>query len=168
MLGGDEAIKGILAFEMVAADGGLATREWTINLAKGAEKNPLATIDIVDNKLRFRWHESAIDNRSSAAFANTVISFTSSGKVKNLILRKPILVPPLAVKLDKNSTKEKWRLAELPDHSIVHCVVTKISKGFPKTAYDPGKDITLARQFLKIRMGEKPETSNFYFSSDIQ
>ncbi len=162
LLGGTQAIKGKESFELEAAQGGLASREWTVFHVRNQNKTPIATFEIVDDRLKFHWDPPAAEVRSAAALINTILTLTSSGKVHKLALRQPIMVEPIKLDLSRSSTTERWRIPSLPDSVIVFGEIAKLSDGLPKAAFDPGQSIPLARKSLRIRLGEKPETSLFF------
>ncbi len=167
LLGGNQILKSGEKFELKGAQGGLAPRTWTVFHVKGTNRTPIATFDITDGQLRFRWEPAAESLRQARQLANTLLSLSSSGHIHKMALRHPQKAPPLTIDLNRSSSS-RFRIAALPNPLTLFLEIDHLSEGLPEVVFDPGKSIPLARKSLRIRFGKKEEPSLFFLELSVR
>lgn len=162
MRGGDGATRGRKVFTIRNANGGLAEREWEIRL-EGSDiggENIVARLKLEDDhKLYFQWSEEAVQDEASAHLINCMlnVNLTVGGATKDVALRRPVIVEPITLDMERTGTKVRWEIPTPPDPNKVYLQITNRPPPFPKSTVEPDKPVNMDRATQMIRVGEKEE-----------
>ncbi|MCH5372780.1 MAG: protein kinase, partial [Planctomycetes bacterium] len=118
MRGGEGALKGSQTFAMRNANGGLAERDWEINLREGSagSETKIAQLSLNDqSKLVFQWQPAAKNTPAAAHLMNCAFSLTCRGDTHVALLRQPNRVPALDIDLNEPALKQDWSIDAIPD-----------------------------------------------------
>ncbi len=168
--GSEQATRGTDRFVIENAQGGTELHRWDVFIVRGSERVPIAQLAVDHGRLSFQWLPAAEQEREAPALANTVLSLVLGTKTHRIVLRKPVTVALLPVQLGRSATTEKWKIPNLPNPAAIRCRIRGLVGGFPKEiAYDPGREITLARKSVRIMIGGKePEQSPFVLQLSLK
>lgn len=124
--GGASAARGRYEFALQNAQNGLAPRDWEIYLSGGSNADPIliATLALPQQELKFTWSDAAKENNLASNLRNCSLKITAgSGEPQGVALRKPQLIAPLPIDLEKPVVSAKWRLEGAPDPSSLRLEV---------------------------------------------
>jgi serine/threonine-protein kinase len=134
--GGDGAIRGgKQKFEIAAAQGGTALRDWEISLTGGTTNVVAALLSVKDNQLTFQWTAEGAKQAAAALLCNCGLHLSAGAGQHDLALRTPVKGEPLVIDLEK-PVGVKWQIDALPDLTKVFVAITRLDVPFEKHKFD--------------------------------
>jgi hypothetical protein len=131
--GGDGAIRGgKQKFEIAAAQGGTALRDWEISLTGGAANIIAALLSVKDNQLTFQWTPEGAKQSAAPLLCNCGLHLSAGPGQHDLAFRTPIKGEPLVVGLDRGGSSVTWKIDLLPDPKKLFIEITTLEGGFLK------------------------------------
>ncbi len=160
--GGDGATRAKKVFTIKNANAGLAERAWEFRMEGSSELGDavVANLEIKDdNKLYFQWTKDAVKDPLSAHLVNCMlnINLTVGGATKDLALRKPVVLEPITLEMERAGAKVRWEIPHPPNPDKVFWTVSKLAAPFPKHVKEPDQPIPANNGGQLIRFGEKEE-----------
>ncbi len=169
LVGGETAHKGREVFSIEPDDPSFRNRSWTAYAgqsdAASGSGAPIARFTLSDqDQLMFQWAANA--NKDVANYLrNCLLNITIGSKSKEVALREPVIIEPLALTLDKAITREQFDLEWVPDPDQVQIQITGLEGAFPKHTLTPPPALKAAKGELTIPFGDPP---NHIFSLQIR
>ena len=131
LFGGENALRGRAAISLRSARDGTAPRDWEIVLSDSSgQEAVLASLALPEQDLRFTWSGEAAQRSVAECVRNCGLKITA-GQVspQEVVLRTPVLAPPLTLDFDKPALSAKWTIDGLPDPEAIR-VAARI-EGYP-------------------------------------
>ena len=126
LLGGDKAYKGESSFRLENAEGGVAERQWEASLEQEGGSTIIAKLALENDQLQFQWTPEAASLPAAVHLKNCGLKMELDGQSHWAALREPIVETPVAMDVSKQTTKQLWKLRQLPDPSAVKMQITRV------------------------------------------
>ena len=165
--GGETAFKGKTKFLLEAADQGTAPRDWEFKIQ--SDKDPprvIAKMSLKEDQLVFQWVEEATKLQAAPFLSNCVLALTAGTGTHQVALRKPVVVEPLAVQVDKGAVNETWNLESPPPGKQI-TVEFSLAGGAPKFKIDPKTELEAFKDATYLMAGNTDDALILGFKIDV-
>ena len=169
--GGANACKGKSHLEMKNARNGTAERDWEVFLIGskrgGGKPMKVADLTIKEGQLLFQWTAQASDDPESASLRNCGLSMNVGPEIHEVVLRKPAIVEPIVLDLDKAVDIIRVDIPTPPRAASIRFQVTRLEGPFPPHVLEPDQLVPATKGEQTVKLGKQPADQVLEFQLDL-
>lgn len=124
--GGDRVLRDA-SLTVENAEGGTAERKWDVLLVESSARTPVARLELDGEELTFRWLGGAAEKPVAGQLANCALRVAVGTEQRDISLREPQIIDPLAIDVVRGSANEKWDIANPPNAADCRLEITGLS-----------------------------------------
>jgi serine/threonine-protein kinase len=165
--GGDTAFKSKTKFLLEPANQGTAPRDWEFKFQNDKDSpTVIATLSLKEDKLVFQWAEEATRQQAAPYLGNCVLALSAGAGTHQVALRKPLVVEPLALQLEKGAFSESWNLESPPPGKQI-TVEFNLQGGAAKHKVDPKTELEAFKDTTYLMAGNADDALILGFKLDV-
>jgi serine/threonine-protein kinase len=166
--GGKNAAKTRQSFTLEPANQGTALRDWEFKLqTEGGAPLVVATMSLKEDQLLFQWADAAIGNSVVPHLCNCVLSMTAGAGKHEVALRKPQILEPITLELDRGGMESKCSLDYLPNSKQVVVELGPMEGGPTKFKLDPKTQLGALKDSTYLWLGNSDDALVLGFKIDV-